>query len=133
MPRPFTGTSQAFATVRGRPPLLWQFRENLIDVVKEALGFCLFCGGATLVFLEVAQGGLSISPRAEQTVALMGRLLFPFRRPDIHEGHVEAHRSGLEAVAGLFKILRPLLVMLAGAIELADLPIENAKLVMLRR
>ena len=50
----------------------------------------------------------------------------PVRTWSIHDGHVEAHRSGLEAVAGLFKILRALLVVIAGVIELPDVLIEIA-------
>ena len=112
---------------------MWQFREGLVDEVEEVLGFCLLCGGATLILLVVAQSGLGISPRAEQTGALLGRLLFTFCRLGIHDSHVEAHRSGLEVAAGLFKILRGLLVMLAGTVELAEFRIEIAELVVQRR
>ena len=102
---PFAGTSQAFATARGRSLLLWQFREGLVDVVEETLGVCLVCGGATLILLEVAQGSLGICPRAEQHGALLGRLLFPSRRLGIHESHVETHDPCVESIPGLFKIL----------------------------
>lgn len=45
--------------------LLRQLREELVDMVDEALGLGFICGSLALVVLEVAQGGLGISLRTE--------------------------------------------------------------------
>jgi hypothetical protein len=47
-----------------------QFREGLGDEVEESLGFGFPIGGAALVVLEVAQGGLGVGIRQDQTVSL---------------------------------------------------------------
>ncbi len=123
---------QATLHLRSRR-LLWQFREILVDFVEETLGFSLECGSATLVMLEVAQGGICISPRTKQTGALLGRLVIPSCRPSIHDGHVEACMASIEMVSGLFKIKCGLLEMLAGLVQLSNFGIESAQPVVQRR
>jgi hypothetical protein len=43
------------------------------DGGEELSGFGFVCGGAALVMIEVAQGGLGVGLRAVQEVALTGR------------------------------------------------------------
>jgi len=50
-----------------------QLREGLGDDVDELLGSGFFIGGAALVVLEVAEGGLGVGLRAVQEVSPTGR------------------------------------------------------------
>ena len=67
-----------------------------------------------------------------QQVALTGRGGLAPGGILIHDGHVEAGLAGAVAVAGLLGQLHTLFVVLAGALVLADFPVEIAQLVMER-
>ena len=57
------GTDGTAVRWRGLGGLLRQHREELVDLVEEALGLGFLVDGAAFVVLVVAQGGLGISPR----------------------------------------------------------------------
>ena len=95
----------------------------------ELLGVGFVCGGAALVVLEVAQGGLGVGLSAVQEVALSGRGGLALGGLEVHEGDVEAGLAGSVAVAGLLANLHGLLVVLAGWLGLAEFIVENAQLV----
>ena len=99
------------------------------DLVEELLGFGFVSGGAAVVVLEVAEGGLGVGLGADEKVALSGRGFLPLGGVGIHVGHVAAHRSGMVAVAGLLEELRGFLVVFPGAICLADFIVEIAQLI----
>ena len=65
-----------------------QLREGLGDVGEELLGSVFLCGGAALVVLVVAQGGLGVGLRAEQDVSLTGPGGLLLGSTQIHDGYV---------------------------------------------
>jgi hypothetical protein len=67
-----------------------QLHEGLGDGGEELLGAGFVLGGAALVVLLVAQGGLGVGLGAVQEVALMGQSGLSLGSLEIHEGHVEA-------------------------------------------
>ena len=97
-------------------------------MVKEALDFGFICGGAALVVLVVALGGLSVGQRAVQQVSPAGRGGLAPGGLKVHEGHAEAGLAGSIAVAGLLGQLHTLSVVLPGALGLTDIAVEIAQL-----
>ncbi len=93
---------------------------------EELLGVGFFVGGAALVVLVVAQGGLGVGLRAVQEVSLTGRGGLSPGGLEVHDGDVGAGLSGSVAVAGLLANLHVFLVVLPGSLGLADFLVEIA-------
>ena len=82
---------------------LGQLGEGLVDVVEEALGVGFVCGGAALVVLVVAEGGLGIGLGTVEVVTLLRREGFQQHGMEIHGSDVGSRFSSTVAITCLFK------------------------------